>query len=197
MSQIPEEAAPVRFCTCYAREDDQLRGELHTHLSPLERRGVVQSWYDRNISAGENWRSEIDDHLRNADFILLLISADFVSSDYCYDVEMKYALERHESELRLSFLFCSAPSILQGSRSPTFRGFQGAVSLLPEKRDSRQIRAMDCMPRLRRIFEPLSIRYAPVDYGASRLGQEQNGSCRGGFLTLQLLKKFQRVKLAR
>jgi hypothetical protein len=65
-------------------------------MSPLERVGLIESWYDRNIGAGDDWRKEIDDHLREADFILLLISSDFVASDYCYEVEMKFALKLHE-----------------------------------------------------------------------------------------------------
>lgn len=44
------------------------------------------------------WGSEIDEHLNTADIILLLVSSDFIDSDYCYDVEMKRALKRHEAE---------------------------------------------------------------------------------------------------
>ncbi len=53
-------------------------------------------WHDRGIGAGDEWKAQIDDHLRSAHIILLLISSDFLTSDYCYDIEMKLALERHD-----------------------------------------------------------------------------------------------------
>jgi hypothetical protein len=49
------------------------------------------------ISAGDEWKGEIDDNLEQADVILLLISSDFLASDYCWDVETKRALERHDA----------------------------------------------------------------------------------------------------
>jgi internalin A len=90
-------AAPAKVCTCYAREDDHLREELHAHMAPMERLGVIQSWYDGKITPGSDWKGQIDEHLREADFILLLISAAFIKSEYCYEIEMKFALERHNA----------------------------------------------------------------------------------------------------
>ena len=52
---------------------------------------------DRKIGAGTEWKAQIDNHLNSAHLIFLLISADFVASDYCYDVEMKRAMERHDA----------------------------------------------------------------------------------------------------
>jgi hypothetical protein len=70
---------------------------LAKHLKLLVRQGVITAWYDRNITAGEEWKDEIDNHLESANIILLLVSSDFLASDYCYDIELKRALERHES----------------------------------------------------------------------------------------------------
>jgi hypothetical protein len=81
----------------YAHEDEPLRDELAKHLKLLERQGIIQSWHDRKITAGEEWKSEIDTHLESAEIILLLISADFLASDYCYNIEMKRSLERHKN----------------------------------------------------------------------------------------------------
>jgi hypothetical protein len=55
----------------------------------------VRTWHDRQIGAGDLWKQAIDRNLEEADIILLLISADFLASDYCFDIEMKIALERH------------------------------------------------------------------------------------------------------
>jgi len=73
-----------------------LRNELDKHLGLLRNQGLIAQWYDRDISAGTEWAKQIDDHLNTADIILLLISPDFIASDYCYSIEMNRALERHE-----------------------------------------------------------------------------------------------------
>jgi len=79
----------VKIFYCYAREDQALRDELEKHLGMMKRQ-------DQNISAGKQWENEIDTHLNTANIILLLISPDFMNSDYCYSVEMNRALQRHE-----------------------------------------------------------------------------------------------------
>lgn len=59
---------------------------------------MITAWYDRNITAGTEWAGEIDQHLNTASVILLLISADFLASDYCYAIELTRAMERHEDK---------------------------------------------------------------------------------------------------
>lgn len=81
----------------YSHKDEDLRDELAKHLIVLQRRGVIDTWHDREIDAGSEWATEIDQQLNQADIILLLVSSDFLSSDYCYDVEVKRAMERHEA----------------------------------------------------------------------------------------------------
>jgi tetratricopeptide (TPR) repeat protein len=87
----------VKLFFCYAREDRALRDELEQHLSLLKRQKQITTWYDREISPGTAWEQEIDTHLNSAHLILLLVSRDFLASDYCYGIEMKRALERHEA----------------------------------------------------------------------------------------------------
>ncbi len=82
----------------YAHEDEHLRNELAKHLKLLERQGVISAWYDREITAGTEWKDQIDEHLESAKVILLLVSADFLASDYCYDVELKRAMKRHKAK---------------------------------------------------------------------------------------------------
>src|SRR5690242_18483104 len=86
----------VKLFFCYAHEDEPLLNNLKTHLRPLQREGLINIWYDRDISAGTEWEEEIDRHLNEANIILLLVSPDFMDSDYCYGTEMQRALERHE-----------------------------------------------------------------------------------------------------
>jgi len=96
---MPERAAQkrIKLFYSYAHEDEELRNKLENHLSVLKRSGVVDEWHDRRIIAGSEWAGQIDKSLDDADVILLLISADFLASDYCYDIEMRRALERHEA----------------------------------------------------------------------------------------------------
>lgn len=79
----------------YAHEDEGLRDRLEKHLSMLKREGAISAWHDRRIVAGEPLNEVIDERLQQADIILLLVSADFLASEYCYGVEMKRAMERH------------------------------------------------------------------------------------------------------
>src|SRR5712691_6931058 len=82
----------------YAHEDELLRNELEKHLRSLQRQGYITEWHDRKIEAGTEWAHAIDIHLNTASVILLLISPDFMASDYCYQTEMQRALQRHESK---------------------------------------------------------------------------------------------------
>lgn len=86
----------VKIFFCYAHEDEFLLNKLKTHLKPLQRQGLIDIWHDRNINAGLEWESEINKHLASADIVLLLISPDFMNSDYCYSIEMAHALERYQ-----------------------------------------------------------------------------------------------------
>jgi hypothetical protein len=79
----------------YAQADETLRDELEKQLSLLKRQGYIATWYDRDINAGVERQQAVDTHLTTAHIILLLVSPDFMASDYCYDVEVKRALERH------------------------------------------------------------------------------------------------------
>ncbi len=82
----------------YSHKDENFRDELETHLKLLQRQGAIYNWHDRRIIPGDEWDKKIDEHLEKANIILLLVSADFIASDYCYDVEMKRAIERHENK---------------------------------------------------------------------------------------------------
>ncbi len=86
----------VEIFFSYSHKDEMLRDELAKHLSIMKRQGIIDAWHDRAITAGSEWAGEIDTHLNSAQIILLLISADFLASDYCYDIELKRAMECHE-----------------------------------------------------------------------------------------------------
>ena len=80
----------------YSHKDEELREELDIHLSNLKRQGKIQAWHDRAIEAGAEWDVEIKHQLEAAEIILLLITPRFIASDYCYDLEMQRAIQRHD-----------------------------------------------------------------------------------------------------
>ncbi len=89
---------PIEVFYSYAHDDSLLRNKLEKHLKLLQRQGLITQWHDRHISPGSDWAQAISMHLERASVILLLVSADFLASDYCYSIEMQRALERHQNK---------------------------------------------------------------------------------------------------
>ncbi len=83
-----------QFCI-YAHEDISHREQLDRHFESARRAGLLIHHADRDIDAGGDWRKGIHEYLKSADIILLLVSSDFFNSDYAYETEMMFALERH------------------------------------------------------------------------------------------------------
>jgi tetratricopeptide (TPR) repeat protein len=92
---VAEGTRPVRLFLSYSHRDDGLRRDLESQLALLKRQQLVEAWSDRAIAPGADWKSKIDENLDRAEIVLLLVSADFIASDYCYAIEMQRALERH------------------------------------------------------------------------------------------------------
>ena len=121
---VASEIEPVEVFFSYSHQDETLRDELAKHLSILQRSSVIDAWHDREITAGTEWADEIDAHLNSARVILLLVSPDFMASDYCYDIELKRAMARHRAREA-----CVIPIIL---RSVDWRGAPfGKLQSLP------------------------------------------------------------------
>lgn len=86
---------PVDLFYSYAHEDEPLRDELAGHLKIMERRGVIRPWHDRCLTPGQKWDDEINTQVATADLVLLLVSADFIKSDYIWSHELDVAMKRH------------------------------------------------------------------------------------------------------
>jgi hypothetical protein len=94
---MTETFTPIEILCCYAHEDEAWLRKLETYLGLLRRQGLVSLWHDRLIVPGAEWANVIHEHLEKASIILLLISADFINTDYCYTVEMTRTLERYRA----------------------------------------------------------------------------------------------------
>ncbi|HII4514161.1 TPA: toll/interleukin-1 receptor domain-containing protein [Clostridium perfringens] len=82
----------------YSHKDENMRNELEKHLKMLKRQGIISTWHDRKIIPGSEFDLQIDKKLKEANIILLLVSVDFLDSDYCYDIEVEQAIKMHESD---------------------------------------------------------------------------------------------------
>ena len=86
----------ARIFISYSHKDEPLRAELEKHLALLKRQGELDIWTDHRILPGSELNSEINAGLESADIIMLLVSSDFLASDYCFSVEMKRAMDRQQ-----------------------------------------------------------------------------------------------------
>lgn len=87
---------PPKLFISYAHEDEDYKNQLVEHLEGLTQQGVIASWHDGQLVAGQQWNEEIVRSLNEARVVLLLISPSFISSGYISKVELAQAGERYE-----------------------------------------------------------------------------------------------------
>ncbi|MBW4578071.1 MAG: toll/interleukin-1 receptor domain-containing protein [Tildeniella nuda ZEHNDER 1965/U140] len=92
---MAEEAVKIFYS--YSRRDLEMRNTLEDHLAGLRRARKISTWHDLELEAGSEREPNILNKLNTADIILLLVSRNFIASDYCFGTEMKRAIERHNS----------------------------------------------------------------------------------------------------
>ena len=93
----------------YAHADEAIKQRLDAHLAPLRRMDKIASWDDGAIVPGDGWDDRIKQKLAEADIILLLITADFINSQYIWEVELRKALQRDAAgEATVIPIFCKA-----------------------------------------------------------------------------------------
>jgi len=120
-----ETASGFKGFICYAHKDEEFKDELLAHCSVLHRQGLLRSWHDRKLIPGERWNEKIRQELDAAEVILPLVSVNFLSSEYCWDVELKRALERHRDATALMIPIILKPSDWSHSQL-------GAIQVLPK-----------------------------------------------------------------
>lgn len=88
---------PLRVFISYSHKDDSILERLRVHLAMLEREGAVEAWDDHEIRAGDNVDTTIADAQDASTIFMPIVSPDFLASDYCYELEMKTALDKAAS----------------------------------------------------------------------------------------------------
>ncbi len=96
MASAPGSAPPkaLQVFISYSHQDEDLKNELLKHLKPLQRLNLIDTWHDRKINAGDQWDNAITNAINKAEIILLIVSIDFINSQYCFDIEMETAIDR-------------------------------------------------------------------------------------------------------
>jgi hypothetical protein len=87
--------AGVKLFCSYSHLDEKWRRKLSNSLAALRRSGDIEEWYDGMIDPGSDWDSRIRDELENADIVALIVSDNFIASDFCWGMELQRALELH------------------------------------------------------------------------------------------------------
>jgi uncharacterized protein YegL len=147
----PHAAAGLRIFVSYSHRDERYREKLEISLAQLRRDDLISTWHDKKILPGEEWDREIDDNLNNADMVLLLISPDFLASDYAYGREMERALERHRSRSAIVVPIILRPSDWLNSRLASLQALPSRgrpISSWP----NRDVAWLDVVQGLRKII---------------------------------------------
>ncbi len=85
----------LKLFISYAHKDEEIKNELDKFLFVLKRSGKISVWQDRMLLAGAEWDETILKELKEAEIILLLVSQDFIASDYIWEKELKIAIQHH------------------------------------------------------------------------------------------------------
>ncbi|OFV98592.1 MAG: hypothetical protein A3H28_05960 [Acidobacteria bacterium RIFCSPLOWO2_02_FULL_61_28] len=94
-SQGERQTTPVRAFISYSHRDERFRASLEAHLAILKRNRTLISWDDKKIGPGKHVDEQIDSRLENSELIVLLVSPDFIASEYCFSHELQMAMNRH------------------------------------------------------------------------------------------------------
>ena len=134
----------------YAHQDAKWKDDFLKHLAPAKRRGLVDVWTDDVIQASQNWREEIEKALDTADVGLLLVSANFLASDFIMESELPaFVRAQQAGRCRIVWVllqecgwrFVEELEVLQAAHSPA--------------RPLRSLRAADRDKELTRIIQEL------------------------------------------
>ncbi len=106
---------PYEVFISYSHEDRPLLNELVAHLSILQKQKLISTWKDIDISPGTEWEKQIMNCLNSAQIILLLISSDFINSNFCYSIEMERAIQRHKADEARVIPIILRPVYLKGA----------------------------------------------------------------------------------
>lgn len=98
-----EPAKVIDIFIAYAERDEDLLTELQEHLLVMKRQYAerehyqIRIWHSGKTLPGQDWKRSVEHHLVRAHIILLLVSVKFLSSEFCYSIQIQPALDRHNA----------------------------------------------------------------------------------------------------
>jgi len=102
VNKSDDDNSPLKIFISYSRKDEPFKDALTTMLAGLNRRGIIDTWQDRLIEAGDEWNNSIQDAMNDCDLALLLVSADYLASRFIQEEEQPKLLKRRqEMQLRV------------------------------------------------------------------------------------------------
>jgi hypothetical protein len=141
----------------YAREDSKYKEHLEKHLYPLSKRGLLDTWSDSNIQAGQSWSSEIETQLKEASIIILIVSSDFLASKYIQDFEMKWTQRSYEENQTIIVPIIARPCFWQNEFFAQFTAFPkdpNSNQLIPiSKLEDQDTAYFEIAKQLSRVLE--------------------------------------------
>jgi len=102
----PKAKTPKKIFFSYSRYERQYREELQVHFAVLKRRGLIETWYDGELDAGEDANARILKELEKADIILCLLSPNFMANDYIWNIEMTKAKNANKIIVPITLVSC-------------------------------------------------------------------------------------------
>jgi hypothetical protein len=96
----PNAPPRMRLFVSYAHDDDKKIRPLTKHLTILGERGHIQTWHDKGLVAGEEWKERILEELRQADIVLLLYSTNSRASEFIQKTEAPAAVKYSKAKDR-------------------------------------------------------------------------------------------------
>jgi hypothetical protein len=116
----PKPSRPKVFIS-YSRKDVKWLEQLQVHLKPLEQRGMIELWDDSQIAAGERWKKELEVAIQSSTIALMLVSANFLASDFISEYELPKLLSQAESGGTTILPVIVSPCLIAGSGIDPFR----------------------------------------------------------------------------
>ncbi len=121
---MTESIKGIRILCCYTQKDEILLLELAKHMSVLRRQHLITVWNECQIEPAKEAQEVVLDQLNQADIILLLVSPDFMTSDFCSSAEMKRVLARHRTNDASALLLIMRPVSLDVWKDVLFENLE-------------------------------------------------------------------------